>query len=140
MPVSVKKITLWRAEIDNLPGTLAATLAPLAAAGADLQVVMGYRIPGRESKAVVEVYPVTGKKVTAAAQSAGLGGVAFPALLVQGDNEPGLGHKLSQAIAGAGINLSFFVAQVIEGRYSAVIGLDNDEDAKKVTSIARKLR
>jgi hypothetical protein len=140
MPVSVKKITLWRAEIDNLPGTLAATLAPLAAAGADLQIVMGYRIPGRESKAVVEVYPVTGKKVTAAAQSAGLGGVVFPALLVQGDNEPGLGHKLSQAIAGAGINLSFFVAQVIEGRYSAVIGLDNDEDAKKVTSIARKLR
>lgn len=140
MPVSVKKITLWRAEIDNMPGTLAATLAPLAAAGADLQVVMGYRIPGRESKAVVEVYPVTGKKVTAAAQSAGLGGVEFPALLVQGDNEPGLGHKLSQAIADAGINLSFFVAQVIEGRYSAVIGLDNDEDAKKVASIARKVR
>jgi hypothetical protein len=138
MPVSVKKISLWRAEVDNKPGMLAATLAPLAGAGADLQVVMGYRIPGQETKAVIEVYPVSGKKVTAAAQSAGLAAAAFPALLVEGDNEPGLGHKLSQALAEAGINLSFFVAQVLEARYSAVIGFENEDDARKAAPIIRK--
>jgi hypothetical protein len=138
MPVSVKKISLWRAEVDNKPGMLAATLAPLAGAGADLQVVMGYRIPGQETKAVIEVYPVSGKKVTAAAQSAGLAAAAFPALLVEGDNEPGLGHKLSQALAEAGINLSFFVAQVLEDRYSAVIGFENEDDARKAAPIIRK--
>ena len=46
MPVHVRPITLWRAEVDNQPGVLAQTLEPLAAAGADLQVVMGYRLPG----------------------------------------------------------------------------------------------
>jgi hypothetical protein len=138
MPVSVKKISLWRAEVDNKPGMLAATLAPLASAGADLHVVMGYRIPGQESKAVIEVYPVSGKKMTAAAQSAGLAAASFPALLVEGDNEPGLGHRLSQAMAEAGINLSFFVAQVLEDRYSAVIGFENEEDARKASSIIRK--
>jgi hypothetical protein len=76
--------------------------------------------------------------MTAAAQSAGLAAASFPALLVEGDNEPGLGHRLSQAMADAGINLSFFVAQVLEDRYSAVIGFENEEDARKASSIIRK--
>ena len=33
---------------------------------------MGYRYPGNESRAAVELYPVTGRKVTAAATEAGL--------------------------------------------------------------------
>jgi len=41
MPVTVKKIVLWRKEADNQAGTLAGTLEPLARAGADLRVVMG---------------------------------------------------------------------------------------------------
>lgn len=139
MAVAVKRITLWRTEVENKPGMLAQTLEPLAAAGADLQVVMGYRIPGQETRAVIEIHPVSGKKITAAAQAAGLSEAGFPALLVQGDNEPGLGHKLSKAIAEAGVNLSFMVAQVLEGRYSAVIGLENEEDLKKVSSIVRKV-
>ena len=46
MAVTVKKAVLWRKEIDNRPGMLANTLEPLSEAGADLQVVMGYRYPG----------------------------------------------------------------------------------------------
>ena len=41
MAVTVKKAVLWRTQIENRPGMLASTLAPLAEAGADLQVVMG---------------------------------------------------------------------------------------------------
>ena len=48
MSVSVKHITLWRAEVENKAGVLARTLESLAAAGADLHVVMGYRYPGGE--------------------------------------------------------------------------------------------
>ena len=47
MAVTVKKAMLWRKEVDNRPGMLASTLQPLAEAGADLQVVMAYRYPGR---------------------------------------------------------------------------------------------
>src|SRR5437762_13892308 len=68
MPVTVKKITLWRKEVDNQAGMLAGTLEPLARAGADLGVVMGYRYPGIEAKAVMELHLLAGGEVTSAGQ------------------------------------------------------------------------
>ena len=59
MPVMVKKAVLWRKEIDNRPGMLANTLEPLSEAGADLQVVMGYRYPGGKDSAAIELHPVS---------------------------------------------------------------------------------
>jgi hypothetical protein len=138
MPVTVKRITLWRKEIENRAGTLAGTLEPLAKAGADLQIVMGYRFPNEHAKAAVELYPVGNKKSTQAAQGAGLAASGIPVLLVEGDNRPGLGHSISQAMAEAGVNLDFLVAQVVGRKYSAVIGFENDADATKATAVIKK--
>jgi len=138
MALTVKPIKLWRREIENKPGALAQTLEPLAIQGADLQVVMGYRYPGREEKAAIELYPVAGKKVSVAAERAGLSEAAIPTLLVQGDNKPGLGHAIARAIANAGVNLDFLVAQVMEGRYSAVLGFDSEADLKKAVLLIKK--
>src|SRR5438067_5065450 len=107
MAVKLKPIVLWRKEMMNQPGVLADTLGPFAQRGADLQVVMGYRYPGEERRAAIELYPITGKKMTEAAQSSGLSGSSIPALLVEGDNRPGLGHAIANAIADANINLTF---------------------------------
>jgi len=107
MPVTVKSISLWRKEAENKTGLLAATLEPLAKAGADLGVVMGYRLPGNEAKAAIEIYPVSGKKMTAAATGTGLAASAIPTLFVEGDNKPGLAHKIAHTIAEAGADLSF---------------------------------
>ena len=138
MPVTVKPITLWRKEVDNQPGILAQTLEPFAKGGADLHVVMGYRYPGNETRAAIELYPVAGKKLLSAAQAAGLTASPIPTLLVEGDNKPGLGHAIARAIAESGVNLAFMVTQVIGRRYSAVIGFENDGDAKKVTPLLKK--
>lgn len=138
MAVTVKKAVLWRREIENRPGELARALEPLARAGADLGVIMAYRYPGNETRGAVEVYPVTTKKATAAAQEAGLAAAQIPTLLVEGDNKPGLAHSVSQALADAGINLSFFVAQAVGRRFSAVIGFENDDDARKATPLIKK--
>jgi hypothetical protein len=70
MAVTVKKAILWRSEVDNSSGMLANILQPLSEAGADLQVVMAYRYPDGENKAAIELYPVSGKKSAAAAQTA----------------------------------------------------------------------
>ena len=78
MAVTVKKIALCRGEVENKPGVLAKVLGPLAEAGADLQVVMGYHYHGAGNKAVIEVYPVSGKKATDAASKAGLAASPFP--------------------------------------------------------------
>jgi hypothetical protein len=138
MAMSVKRITLWRREVEDRPGELAATLGPPAEAGADLQIVMGYRYPDRKGRGAVEVFPISGRRVVAAAQSAGLMAAAIPALLLQGDNKAGLGHAMAKAVAGAGITVDFLVAHVIGRKYSAVFGFERDEDAKKAATIIKK--
>ena len=138
MAVTVKKVTLWRCEVENKPGALDGVLGPLADAGADLQVVMGYRYPGESGKAAIEVFPVTGKKASAAAQGAGLAASSIPTLLVQGDNRPGLGHGIARAITDAGINMAFLVAQVLDAKFSAVIGFENEELSSQATTLIKK--
>jgi hypothetical protein len=138
MPVTVKHISLWRKEIENQVGTLAQTLEPVAKAGANLRVLMGYRYPGNEARAAIELYPVSGKKETAAAAVAGLAASSIPTLLVEGDDKPGLGLAIAKAIADAGQNMAFFVAQVVGRRYSAVIGFDSDADAETAAGLIKK--
>lgn len=138
MPLTVKRIVLWRTEVDNKPGTLACVLEPLAQAGADLRLGMGYRHPSSEGKAAIEIYPIAGKKLIAAARAAGLSPSTIPALLVEGANKPGLGHALACAVAGAGVNLTFFVAQVVGKTCSAVMGFETEEDAKKAVPAIKK--
>ncbi|MGA2030749.1 MAG: hypothetical protein ABSG68_00700 [Thermoguttaceae bacterium] len=138
MAVTVKKVVLWRVEVENKPGVLSGVLGPLAEAGVDLQVVMGYRY-GDKGRAAIELLPVSGRKALAAARKVGLTASAIPTLLVAGDNRPGMGAALAEAIAEAGINLGFLVAQVVAGQFSAVIGLENEEDARKTTSLIKKV-
>jgi hypothetical protein len=136
MPVSVKEITLWRREIENRPGMLANVLQLLATA--DLQVLMAYRYPGDETRGAVELFPISGKKATAAAEAAGLTRADIPALLVEGANRAGLGFETASAIADAGINLAFLVAQVMGSKFSAVYGFDSEADRRKAASLLRK--
>jgi len=138
MPVTVKSISLWRKEVENQAGTLAQTLEPVSKAGANLQVVMGYRYPGEPGKAAVELYPIAGQKATAAASEAGLAASSIPTLLVEGDDKPGLGLAIAQAISGTGINLNFFVAQVVGKKFSAVLGFDSEADAKTAAPLIKK--
>jgi len=138
MPVKVKKITLWRKELENRAGTLSAALEPLAKAGADLQVVMGYCYPGDRARAAVELFPVASKKTISAAQGAGLASAGIPAVHVAGDNRAGLGHAITSALANAAVNLDFLVAHVIGRKFSAVLGFENDADADKAVSLIKK--
>lgn len=136
MAVTVKEVTLWRREIDNQPGALAGALEPLV--GIDLQVLMAYRYPGNTSKGAVEVYPIATKKSMAVAQAAGLVESGIFALIVLGDNRSGIGHATTSAIADAGINLAFLMAQVVGRKYSAVVGFDTDADRKKAAGLIKK--
>jgi hypothetical protein len=137
MAITVKRITLWRGTVEDRPGALAEVLAPVAAARADLQVVMGYQEPGDKLRAVIELYPVTGKKLTGAVKGAGLSPTSMPALLVSGDNRPGVAHAAAAAIGAAGINLSFLVAQAVGRRYSAVFGFSSEADAVRAAKLIK---
>jgi hypothetical protein len=94
------------------------------------------------------VYDVTpdGKKFVminrgvqeAAAAEAGLSASSIPTLLVEGDDKPGLGFAIAQAIAEAGVNMTFFVAQAMERKFSAVLGFETEADAKTAAPLIKK--
>ena len=140
MAVTAKRITLWRSEIPNRPGALAGALSSLAEAGANLKLVMAYRFPGDESRGAVELYPLTGRRTLTAARAAGLADSGIPTLLVEGEDRPGTGSAIARAVGEAGINLAFFVAQVVGRRYAAVIGFDSEEDLRRATPMIRKAK
>jgi len=136
MALKVKRIVLWRGVVPNVPGSLARTLAPLK--GGNLQIVMGYHLHGGRDEAIVEAYPVSGKKAMAGAAAVGLAAGALPALLVQGDDRPGLGHAMADALGRAGININFLVAQVVRKQYSAVFGFASELDATSAAALIKK--
>jgi len=137
MSVIVKRATLWRAETANTPGVLAQTLRPLAENRVDLDIVMGYVFPDR-SQAAIEISPVAGPRAQRAARDAGLTRSEFPCVQISGSNRPGLGFAIAQALSDAGININFFVAQVVGNRYSAMFGFEATVDADAAVHIIRK--
>jgi hypothetical protein len=139
MSVTIKKATLWRTEVPHERGALASALQPLAVAGAHLHVVMGYAFPGDPSRAAIEVFPVTGKRQQDAARAAGLAPSGIACLLVQGRDRAGLGAELSEAIAAAGINVSFIMAHAIGRGFSAVFGFASEADAANAARAMRRV-
>lgn len=129
MAITVKKITLWRKEVAHEAGMLADVLEPLAEAGVNLRLVMGYAIPGEPSRAAIEVFPITGKKLIGAATTAGLAASQIACLLVEGDDRAGLGADMGRAVTNAGVNISFLMAEAFGRKFSAVFGFQNDGDA-----------
>lgn len=139
MAINVQRIKLWHKEIANRPGVLAEVLDPLAAAGADLDMIMATSFPGDVGLASVGVFPVSGRKAIAAAQGAGLRATpSMSSLLVTGDNQVGLGRELAQAIADAGINIGLVVALVVGRNFSAVFGFESEDDARKAAALLKK--
>jgi hypothetical protein len=137
MALTVKRIKLWRREVENEPGVLARTLEPLAEAGASLRLVMGYRFPEAHERAAIELFPVAGRRAATAAEAAGLAPFDLPVLLIEGEDRPGLGARLGRGLAEAGLNIVFLVAQVVGRRFVAVLGLENESAATTAAKMVR---
>jgi predicted amino acid-binding ACT domain protein len=60
-------------------------------------------------------------------------------LKVEGDDEAGLGGRISTAIADAGINLRGVSAAVIGKKFVAYFGFDSAADATKATRALKTL-
>jgi hypothetical protein len=137
MAITVKRITIWSVSQSDQAGLLGRVLEPLAKAKADVQVVMGYKLPGEGGRATIEVAPVTGKAVKAA-RAAGLSPSGLPGLLVVGDNRAGVGFAIGSALGQAGISMHYLMAQVVGRKFSAVIGFGSEDEAKRAAPLIKK--
>ena len=138
MAYTVSKVDMWTGEIEDRAGGLAATLEALAAAGADLEVVVARRQPQATGKGVVFLGPVAGAKAQKAARAAGLTKATdLVALRVEGPNKPGECHRLARRLAEAGLNLRGLSATTIGNRFAVSLGFDTAEAAAKAARILR---
>jgi hypothetical protein len=139
MNITITQIGLWRTEVPRQPGALARALEPLAQHGADLKVVRVRAATRTARRNIIEVYPGKGQRAAMIVQAAGFSLSPQTTLLLQGENRPGLGYAIANAIAWAGLGVSDHEAGVVDDRFSSTITFDNEEDARKAVAIIRKV-
>jgi hypothetical protein len=140
MKLIVSTVDVWAASIEDRAGSLAEKLSALTAAGSNLEFVIARRAPEQPGKGVVFVTPLNGTKQVRAGAAAGfLRTGSLHSVRIQGADKPGLGAKMTKALAEAGINLRGLSAAAIGTKFVCYLALDTAEDAKKATDTLKKL-
>jgi hypothetical protein len=139
MAYKVTKVDVWAGEIEDRPGGLAEKLASLSGARANFEFVISRRAPEKPGTGVVFATPVKGAGQKRAAQEAGLNTTdSLHSVRVEGPDRPGLGMKMTQALADAGINLRGLSAAALGRRSVAYFAFDSAEDAANAIKILKK--
>jgi hypothetical protein len=139
MAYAINKVDVWAGEIADRPGGLAGTLEGLQGAGVNLEFLVARRAPDKPGTGVVFVTPIKGAKQKSAAGAAGLQTTdSLHSVRVEGPDRPGLGSKMTQALAEAGINLRGISAAAIGRRAITYFAFDNAADANNAIRVLRK--
>lgn len=140
MGFKLERMHIWSGEIADKAGGMASKLAPLAEAGANLGFIQTRRQPDRPGTGLLYVAPVTGPAQVRAARLAGLSESHESVVLrVEGDNEAGLGFRLTQQWATAGINLQGLTMGVLGNRFVGFAVFDSVGDANRAAQILADL-
>ena len=135
-----QRVDTWAAAIADTPGGLAAKLKALAAAGVNLELVIARRAPEKPGTGVVFVTPIKGAKQTKAAAGAGFTKTSkLHTVRIEGADKPGLGARITQTLAEAGLNLRGMSAAAIGKKFVCHLAVDSEADAAKVPRIVRAL-
>lgn len=103
MELSVERVEVWAATIDDKPGGLAKVLSVLRDAGVDLQFVVARRTPEAAGKGVVFVAPLQGESAIRAATQAGFSVTpSLHSVRVMGLDQLGIIAQLTQMLAEGG--------------------------------------
>ena len=134
------RVHVWSCEITDQPGSVAAKLAFLAQAETNLEYIFTKRLPNKPGFGVLYVAPVTGPSQVRAAKAAGMNEVDTPTVRrIEGDNEAGLGHQVTQKWALAGINLQGLTMAVLEKKFIGYAAFDSVNDANRAAQILADL-
>ena len=134
------RVHVWSCEVPDEPGAVAAKLAYLAQASANLEYIFTKRLPDKPGRGVLFVAPVTGPMQVRAAKAADLHEVDTPVVRrIEGDNEAGLGHQLTQKWALAGITLQGLTMAVLGDKFVGYAAFDNVNEANRAAQILADL-
>jgi hypothetical protein len=140
MSFKFDQIHLWSGPVADTAGGVAAKLAQLAQAGANLEYVYTRRIPDRPGTGILYVAPVTGPQQVRAARAAGLNETHEPIVRrIEGDNEAGLAHRLTQQWAIASISFHSLTMAVLGSKFIGYASFDTVDDANRAAQILADL-
>ncbi len=140
MGFKLERVHVWSGEIADRAGGMAAKLAPLAEAGANLEYIQTRRQPDRPGTGLIFIAPVTGPAQVRAARSVGLAETHETVVLrVEGDNEAGLAYRLTKEWATAGINLQALTMSVLGSKFVGYAAFDTVTDANRAAQILADL-
>jgi hypothetical protein len=140
MSYKFDRVHVWTCEVADQAGGVAAKLHFLAEAGANLEYVFTKRLPDRPGAGILYVAPVTGAAQVRAARTAGMHEVDTPVVRrIEGDNEAGLVHRLTQQWALADISFHSLMMTVLGKKFVGFVGFDSIEDANRAAQILADL-
>jgi hypothetical protein len=140
MGFKLERIHIWTGEIADKAGGMAGKLAPLAQAGANLEYISTRRQTDRPGTGIIYVAPVTGPAQVRAARQVGMSETHDTVVLrVEGDNEAGLGFRLTQQWATAGISLQSLTMAVQGNKFVGFAAFDTVADANRAAQILADL-
>ena len=132
MGFRLDRVHVWSGEIADQAGGIVSKLSPLAQAGANLQYISTRRQPHKPGTGVLYVAPVSGPLQVRAARSIGMAETHETVVLrVEGDNEAGLGVRLTQQWAMAGISLQALTMSVLGNKFVGYAAFDTVDDANR---------
>lgn len=138
--MKTQRVETWVAAMEDQAGSLAAKLKTLAAAGANLEFIIARRTPEKPGGGVVFLTPIKGAKQKRAAEAIGFRKSShLYAVRVEGVDKPGLGARLTEALAAQGLNLRGMSAAGVGRKFVGHVALDNEADAAKAARILRGL-
>ena len=136
MGFKLDRVHVWSGEVADQAGGVAAKLSLLAQAGTNLEYIYTRRQSDQPGKGVLYVAPVTGPLQVRAARSAGLTETNDPVVLrVEGDNQAGLGHRVTQQWALAGLSFQGMSMAVINDKFVGYVSFDTVADANRAAAI-----
>jgi hypothetical protein len=140
MGFKLDRVHVWSGEVADQAGGMSSKLALLAQAGANLEYIFTRRQSDKPGTGILYVAPVSGSIQVRAARAAGLTETFNPVVLrVEGDNQAGLGHRLTQQWALAGISLQGLTMVVIGNKFVGYAAFDSVPDANRAAQILADL-
>jgi hypothetical protein len=140
MGFKLDRVHLWSGDVQDRVGGVASKLLVLAQAGANLEFVFTRRSADKPGTGILYVAPLTGSAQLRAAKAAGLAEAHDPIVLrVEGDNEAGLAHRLTQEWALAGISLQGLTMSVLGNKFVGYAAFDSINDSNRAAAILSDL-
>lgn len=133
--LTVNKVDVWSAMIEDRPGALKAKLEALAMAGADLEFLIARRVHEQPGQGIIFLTPLHGATQLQAAEKAGFKkNHSVCSVRVAGPNEPGIAYRVTTALADEGINIRGVSAGNLGREFAMFLAFDTEQDADRAVA------